>query len=177
MVEKEILNSNEFFKVDGTTAGTISDIKFSPSDIIEAINEIKVNSSGGPDNIPAVFLRECKHTLAEPIYQIWRKSLDKGVIPSKLKEGLITPIFKGGSRGLPANYRPVCLTSHLTKVFERVVRKNIVKYLENTNKFNSRFPEGKVVPFPTPEPPRKHRQKCEQREKHRCDLSRFCKSI
>ena len=42
----------------------------------------------------------------------------------------ITPIHKGGSRQDPANYRPVSLTSHVMKVFERVIKKSILEHLE-----------------------------------------------
>ena len=50
---------------------------------------------------------------------------------SKLKYQTIIPIFKKGSKGLPANYRPVSLTSHVIKMFERVMRKKIVKFIED----------------------------------------------
>ena len=43
---------------------------------------------------------------------------------------LITPVYKGGSRSIPKNYRPVALTSHLIKVFERVVRKELVSHID-----------------------------------------------
>ena len=42
-------------------------------------------------------------------------------------------MHKGGSRGLPANYRPVALTSHIVKMFERVIRKSLVAHLEANN--------------------------------------------
>ena len=45
----------------------------------------------------------------------------------------ISPVHKGGSRGTPANYRPVALTSHITKMFERVVRRWLVAHLEDNN--------------------------------------------
>ena len=50
----------------------------------------------------------------------------------------MSPVYKGGSRGSPKNYRPVALTSHLTKVFERVVRKVLVDHLEK----NGFLPDG-----------------------------------
>ena len=42
----------------------------------------------------------------------------------------IAPLHKKGSHALPANYRPVFLTSHIIKIFERVLRKRLVSYLE-----------------------------------------------
>ena len=51
---------------------------------------------------------------------------------------LISPVHKGGSRGLPKNYRPVALTSHIVKVFERVVRRVLVQHLEE----NGFLPDG-----------------------------------
>lgn len=46
---------------------------------------------------------------------------------------IICPVFKGGSRGIPKNYRPVALTSLIVKMFERVVRKALVRHLEENN--------------------------------------------
>ena len=43
-----------------------------------------------------------------------------------------------GSRGVPANYRPVALTSHLIKLFEKIVRKQMVAYMEENELFNPR---------------------------------------
>ena len=40
-------------------------------------------------------------------------------------------MHKGGSRSAPKNYRPVALTSHLIKVFERVVRHALVNHIEH----------------------------------------------
>ena len=67
----------------------------------------------------AIFLKKCKNSL------------------SKLKEAHIIPIHKGGHQGLAANYRPIALTSHLIKVFEKVIRNYIVKFLEENDKFNT----------------------------------------
>ena len=56
--------------------------------------------------------------------------MDHGLIPSDLLLAMICPIHKGGSRAEPKQFRPVALTSHIIKVFERVVRQALVKYLE-----------------------------------------------
>ena len=77
----------------------------------------------------------CKHSLAKPL--MWRKSLDTGEIPPLLKIADVVPIFKNGNCGVPSNYRPVALTSHLIKVFEKVLRKYTVAYMEENRLFNS----------------------------------------
>ena len=94
------------------------------------IKELKSSSSPGPDGIPAILLKTACQELSYPLYLIWRASMDQGVIPPDLLLVLITPIHKGGSRSSPANYRPVALTSHIMKLFERVVRRKLVAHLE-----------------------------------------------
>ena len=109
----------------------ISDIDITTKDITDAINDIPNHAAPGPDKIPAVVLKECANELSEGILRIWRKSLDTGEIPEILKLQTIIPIYKKGSKTLPENYRPVSLTSHLTKVFERILRKKIMKHIED----------------------------------------------
>lgn len=81
--------------------------------------------------MPASLLKTYRKELRKPLYLLWRSSLDHGLIPPDLLLVLISPVHKGGSRGSPKNYRPVALTSHLTKVFERVIRKVLVKHLDD----------------------------------------------
>ena len=87
----------------------------------------------GADGIPASFLKYCKKELSTPLYILWRSSLDHGSIPKDLLLVLICPIHKGGNRSVPKNYRPVALTSHLVKMFERVMRRSLVNQLEGNN--------------------------------------------
>ena len=59
--------------------------------------------------------------------------MDTGEIPAELLLVLISPIHKGGSKSVPKNYRPVALTSHLIKIFERVMRRALVKHVEEND--------------------------------------------
>ena len=114
----------------------INDINFDMDDIVTAIDEIPRTSAAGPDKFPVLLLKNCKYALAKPLHMIWRQSMDAGEIPPFLKTANIVPVHKGGNRGEPANYRPIALTSHLIKLFEKVVRKHIVAYMEENNFFN-----------------------------------------
>ena len=60
-----------------------------------------------------------------------------GAIPQDLKAQYIAPIYKKGNKTDPTNYRPISLTSHVTKIFERVIRNRLVDYLENNNLISS----------------------------------------
>ena len=67
---------------------------------------------------------------------IWRKSVEEGTVPDQLKTGLITPLYKGGDKTQPKSYRPITLTSHLIKIFERIVCNNIKAYLTKIDAWN-----------------------------------------
>ena len=46
---------------------TLSDINITREDIIDAIKTISKNSSGGPDEFPAILLKQCSKSLAHPL--------------------------------------------------------------------------------------------------------------
>ena len=77
---------------------------------------------------------------------MWKESFRTGIVPSQYKKQLITPVFKKGSRSIPSNYRPVSLTAHEVKIFERILRKKVVRFLETNNLLSSNqhgFRKGK----------------------------------
>ena len=106
-------------------------IKISEEEVIKAIDSISVNSAPGPDKIPASLLKECKHEIAPALVKLWQESIDTGKIPSDLLKQTIIPIYKKDNRSLPSNYRPISLTSHLIKIFERIMRARIIEHLES----------------------------------------------
>ena len=122
-------NVRDFFATGGD-GPDLSDVKFSESDIELACLELNPSSAPGADGVPASLLKTCRKELSKPLLILWRASLDQGLIPPDLLLVLVSPVHKGGSRGSPKNYRPVALTSHLIKVFERVIRKVLVCHLE-----------------------------------------------
>ena len=112
---------------------TIEDIVFSATEIEEAIDELQAHAASGPDDFPAIVLKKCKLTISGSLYRLWRRSLDTGEIPQYLLNQKIVPIFKKGGKTDAQNYRPVSLTSHLIKIFERVLRRALVSYIEKNN--------------------------------------------
>ena len=59
----------------------LSDIGISREIVRKEIDRLKKTKSPGPDNIFPRILKECREELSEPIANIFRKSLDTGVVP------------------------------------------------------------------------------------------------
>ena len=114
----------------------INNIEILDNEIEEAIDELKNNAASGPDGVPSILLKKCKKALSPLLALFWNESMKTGCIPKTLKESIIAPVHKGGNKSEPANYRPVSLTSHLIRIYEKVLRNKIVKFMEENNRLN-----------------------------------------
>ena len=65
---------------DVKAGSVLGDIDFTQKSIIDAIKEIKNNAAPGTDRFPVVLMKECAEELSEPLYILWRYSLNNGDI-------------------------------------------------------------------------------------------------
>ena len=108
----------------------LDDINFTADDVEKKLENLKIGKSPGPDGIHPRVLKELAKELKMPLFIIFRKSLDTGILPKVWKIANVSPIFKKGSRHLAANYRPVSLTAVACKVMESLVKDAIVTHME-----------------------------------------------
>lgn len=132
----QIVEAPEKLFEDNANSYNLTDIDITELDIENAIKEIAINSSAGPDQFPAVLVKNCAKELSFPLLMMYRNSLHTGIIPQPLKNARITPVYKGKSKYEAKNYRPIALTSHIIKILEKIIVKHIKTYLENNNKIN-----------------------------------------
>ena len=76
----------------------------------------------------STLLKELAESICIPLSILFNKSLKEGAHESWMK-AIITPIFKKGARSDPGNYRPVSITSVISKVMESIVRDAILAHL------------------------------------------------
>lgn len=69
----------------------------------------------GPNGIPGDFFFNLRDTLFWPLWFLFRKSLDDGILPSILKISSLLPILKTSDPSNVMNYRPTDITSHVAK--------------------------------------------------------------
>jgi len=65
-----------------------------------------------------------------PLSVIFNRIIKNGNIPDDLKIATVKPIFKKRSSSDPNNFRPISLTSVVCKLFEAMLLKNLVAYLD-----------------------------------------------
>jgi ribonucleases P/MRP protein subunit RPP40 len=83
------------------------------------------------DGVPPIVLAKCATALTKPITYLLELSFSQGVIPDKWRHILVQPIHKKGNKRLVTNYRPIGLTSILSKISERIMKPQLVTHLTN----------------------------------------------
>ncbi|KAF2365594.1 Reverse transcriptase domain [Trinorchestia longiramus] len=76
--------------------------------------------------------RSNKRTLTN----IFNRSLETGITPDDWKRANVTAIFKKRNKQIPNNYRPISLTSVISKTKERLLKVRITKHLNDQNLIN-----------------------------------------
>ncbi|KAF0706704.1 Uncharacterized protein FWK35_00029231 [Aphis craccivora] len=71
------------------------------------------------------FLYKLRSVLAEPLWLLFRRSIDSGIFPSAFNFGSIRPILKSGDSIDVSNYCPITILPHLSKIFETLVLNSI----------------------------------------------------
>ena len=125
--------SKKFNHINVNYDKPLDKVEITLEDINKALKDIKINSSAGDDDMPAILLKKANTELNYPLLLIWKNSLESSYIHPKFKDQLIAPIHKKGSKALPSNYRPISPTSHSIKTCERIVKNKILEHFSRNN--------------------------------------------
>ncbi len=108
----------------------ILDEPFTVHDIERAVHHLKSGKVAGEDNIKSDYIlcefKKFKHVLT----LLFNKLYTCGYYPDIWSTGIIVPIFKSGDTHEPGNYRPITLTSTISKLFTYLLNQRLCQWLE-----------------------------------------------
>ena len=96
-------------------------------DEIKNLNPRKANTY---KNIPPKILQENADICSTSILSFINNGINTSFFPDELKRAEVTPIFKKEDSTNVMNYRPVSVLPVMSKVFERIMQKQINAYIE-----------------------------------------------
>ena len=90
-----------------------------------------------------IILKQFKKLLSKTLANLINLSFSTGLFPKYLKQAKIIPIFKKGDQQHCSNYRSISLLSNISKIIEKLVRRQLYGFLEfnnylHTNQFGFR---------------------------------------
>ena len=107
---------------------------FKQTNLSELENELKslnAKKSNTFKNIPTKILKENIDICSSILLRIINNEIQESHFPDELKLADVTPIFKKNDTPKLENYRPVSVLPVISKVFERIMQKQIATHIEN----------------------------------------------
>ncbi|KAH6944359.1 hypothetical protein HPB50_002746 [Hyalomma asiaticum] len=103
------------------------DRPFTLGEFVSALAQGKTRSAPGHDGVTWQELRNLSNEAQDNLLAIINESWESVVVPDSLKLSLIYPIPKPGKdHTVPANLRPIALTSTVCKLIERMLHENAI---------------------------------------------------
>ena len=109
------------------------DIYIRTPGVQKLLANLNPSKAAGPDKLSPRVLKELSYVLADPLARLFRKSLASGQVPLGWKHANVTTVFKKGQKYLCSNYRPISLTSVISKVMEHIVCSSLMNHAEYHN--------------------------------------------
>ena len=107
---------------------------FSMVELRAALNQLSLNRAAGADDIFNEMLLHLDATALSFVLDLFNLSFSTGEVPLSWKLGVIRPIPKHGKDPSRLDsYRPICLTSALSKLMERMIARRMRHLFESTN--------------------------------------------
>ena len=130
---KLIINISVLPNPTPLTDRKIDHIIIENDEIIISIRNLDPNKATGSDGISGQMLLLCDDSIILPLNIIFKNILLTSTYPDQWKLADVTPIFKKGDKQLIKNYRPISLLLICSKIFEKIIFKNLYSYLNTNN--------------------------------------------
>src|SRR5207244_7521309 len=113
-----------------TNSKIFSEISMDEKLFGEKLSKMNTSKSQGPDELNPNLLFELRNELCKPLTILFKVSIQTVVIPQDWRDASVAPLHKKGSKNKSENYRPVSLTSIISKLLESIIKDSLVKHLD-----------------------------------------------
>ena len=107
--------------------------RISEIEILSICRQLKPKLSSGIDYISNKLLIHIAPIIITPLHYLLNLSLESGFIPREMKIAKIVPVFKDGDHHSFTNYRPISLISSFAKLLEKIVSRQVTRFLDSHN--------------------------------------------
>ena len=111
----------------------LDSIHFTDNDIMDIIDSLNSEKAHGWDDLSVRIIKICGNTLCKPLHIIFKNCISKGIFPDQWKRANVIPIFKKDKKHFVKNYRPISLLPIFSKIFERIIFKDLYSHLKLNN--------------------------------------------
>ena len=114
----------------------LKDMLMTGDEIREAIVSSKRDSAAGPDGIKMAVFSEASNYVIAPLKIMFNTINDSGLIPKNFKTAKVIMLHKKNSKQEMSNYRPISMSNHISKIYERVFNERIMYHLKRHNRLS-----------------------------------------
>jgi hypothetical protein len=93
--------------------------------LFNCLDQLKPTATG-PDGLPSWFLKLAAPAYSKPLAHLFAISLSSARVPTQWKEACITPVPKIPGAATPGEFRPISLTSQLSRIFEKLLNRDFL---------------------------------------------------
>ena len=154
VISDPVIVSNEFNNYFSTVAGKLRDeippadtdplgyvdsqensFLCLPTNVDEVIDTIIdcSNKKGNIYSIPGHIYKQISDLIAPVLSEMFNYSISNGIYPDFFKKARVVPIHKADDKHCINNYRPISTLHFLNKVFEKLMYKRLICFLDHFN--------------------------------------------
>ena len=99
-------------------------------EVCTIIKKLGNKKSVGFDGIDVKILKHSAEIICKYLCIDLNKCISEGIFPRIMKIVKVIPSHKEGKKASPSNYIPISILGNLSKIFEKVIQKRLIRYLE-----------------------------------------------
>ena len=126
--------TNPDWKPDETLKGKY----INAADVYEQIKAANRGAAAGPDELPMEFYAQTKEIISLPLSLLYNLIGQTGRVPEAFKSTKVKMLYKKKAKDDPNNYRPLSMSNHLGKIWEKIMNQELKAHLEKNGLLSSR---------------------------------------